>query len=187
MKKKLAYVVAAVITLWFVSCIYSDVKMKMMKIVEGNPVESADVVYDKLRIDISMPEEIGGASNFKYSIIDEKIGQVCFRYLGRKYYLQATREDVPMEEMGFFEKDDGSWGGTTLSVGGDAGMTGISWEDIKGGGSVVCWGWNGVIFYLVSSKAGEDCSSYLAYRIGEDSYFANRWLYGSRQKSNYIY
>lgn len=170
-KRKLAFVVIVFIGLWLVLLIYSDVKMRMMKIAEGRPVENADAVYEELGIDISMPEKISGTSAIEYSIIEEKIGQVCFRYIGRKYYLQATKEQLTFEEMGFIVKED-SWTGTTLESEDGEHLTGIEWIGLEDGGSVVFWSWNGIRFFAVSSEEKRESQPvYIIYQIAVDSYY----------------
>ena len=169
MKKKIAFVVA--IALAFVLFVFLYMKMEMSKEkVEGKKVENANAVYDELGIDISMPEEIDGTSDFEYSIIDEKIGRVSFHYKGTEYYLLATREATRLEEMGFV-KSDAWWEGTTLyAAGDDAYMTGIESFGLEDGSSLVRWDWHYISFFLHSPKEYEQCGGFID-KIAANSYY----------------
>lgn len=170
MKKKIAFVVAIALAFVLLVCLY--VKMEMTKEkTEGKKVVNADAVYDELGIDISMPEEIDGASDFKYSIIDEKIGQVSFYYKGTEYYLLAAREATQLEEMGFVKSDEW-WEGTTLYAAGDVdSMTGIASFGLEDGSSLVRWDWHYISFFLHSPKEYEQCGHGFIYKIAANSYY----------------
>lgn len=150
-KTKFEFMFIAAVVLGIILRIYSDVKLEMIVNVDGRKVESADVIYDELGIDVSMIEKIGYVSGVKYSIIDDKIGQVCFRYRGRKYYLQAKKDQIYFEDINGVKCK--SWSGTTLSSKDGEYLTGIVWEDLEGGGSMVIWDWRGIAFCLISSKS----------------------------------
>ena len=170
MKKKLVFAAIAAIALGLVLLVCSYVKMEKAKEkAEGRTVKNAAAICNELGIDISMPEEIDGASDFKYSIIDEKIGRVSFHYKGTEYYLQATREAMQLEEMGFV-KSDKWWEGTTLYAAGDDDfMTGIESFGLEDGSSLVRWNWHGIKFFLHSPKEYEQCSGFVD-EIASNSY-----------------
>ncbi len=156
-KTKFEFMVIAAVVLGIILRIYSDVKLEMIVNTDGRTVESADVIYDELGIDVSMIEKIGFVSGVKYSIIDDKIGQVRFRYRGRKYYLQTTKEQLRFEEINGTKSK--SWCGTTLSSEDGEYLTGIEWMDLEGGGGVVVWRWYGIRFFLISSKSAMSIGS----------------------------
>ena len=170
MKKRILFVVAIALALVLLVCLCMKMEMTKEK-AEGKKVENADAVYDELGIDISMPEEIDGASDFKYSIIDEKIGQVSFHYKGTEYYLLATREATQLEEMGFVKSDEW-WKGTTLyAAGDDAYMTGIESFGLEDGSSLVRWNWHYISFFLHSPKEYEQCGHGFIDKIAANSYY----------------
>ena len=171
-KTKIEFMVIAVVVLGVILRIYSDVKMEMTKEkTDGKKVVNADAVYDELGIDISMPEEIDGASDFKYSIIDEKIGRVSFHYKGTEYYLLATREATQLEKMGFVKSDEW-WEGTTLYAAEDVdSMTGIASFGLEDGSSLVRWDWHYISFFLHSPKEYEQCGHGFIYKIAANSYY----------------
>lgn len=141
---------------------------------QGEKMEDAAALCDRLGIDMSMVEQRDGTSNFTYSIVDETIGQVRFLHDDNEIRWLASKDHDILERLGITISDDGAAVGTTLDAGVDAddSLTGISCVNLEAGGCVYSWGWHGVLFHMIAPW-DIDMDYYeggMIYGIAADSY-----------------
>lgn len=112
-------------------------------------IESADVIEERLGIKMGMAEDIKGASDFQYSIIDDEIGQVRFIYKKDVIFFRASKTKT-WEEMGEVADQDGSVMATTMDWDTEEGSyTAVCFLDLEGGGSALEWSGSGIRFMVI--------------------------------------
>lgn len=168
--KKYLWIVAVLMCLLCVGC----AKEKGEWIEE--PVESADEIEEKLGIKMEMAEDVEGASDFQYCIINDEIGQVRFIYNGDEIFFRASKTKT-LEEMGIMVKknDDGyAEEGDFTTIDGDieeGTYTSLSRLGLEDGGTVIAWSWGTQFAIVVPWSTYPNNSNYIALkRIAYNSY-----------------
>lgn len=139
---------------------------------DGEVIESADAIEERLGIKMGMAEDVEGATDFQYSIIDDEIGQVRFIYNEDIIFFKASKTKT-LEEMGVMIDQNGSFMASTIDGDIEEGTyTSVGFADMVDGGSIVEWRWSGIQFVIIMPF---DTS------IPQKSWFAERIAYNSYQ------
>ena len=134
-------------------------------------IESADVIEERLGIKMGMAEDVEGASDFQYSIIDDEIGQVRFLYNNDIIFFRTSKTKT-WEEMGAVMDQDGVIMATTMDWDIEEGTyTTVAFLDLEGGGSALEWSGYDIRFVIIMPfDTSVPKKSWFAQRIAYDSY-----------------
>lgn len=134
-------------------------------------IESADVIEERLGIKMGMAEDVEGASDFQYSIIDDEIGQVRFLYNNDIIFFRTSKTKT-WEEMGAVMDQDGVIMATTMDWDiEEETYTSVEFLDLEGGGSALQWSGSGIRFVIIMPfDTSVPKKSWFAMRIAYDSY-----------------